>query len=639
MLEANEDNIDKRALEITNAVIAEANSNQTKKKYYNSAQEEPISKESRKYESVLRRMTVSEIYYYVISILNRDKFNNKENQKTDKQIVEKVIEYAKHVCVDKEDAETITKNLEFLKNKQNPAQLDKFVKQNNAIIVNNPNLQLDKKNQINAENTGGPLGCNKAILSMPKSDPLTFNKDGVNDKTSGHNLILNMKVNSLDDHYTKMTFARKILLSAIARQTKYYTPFVMSAINGDEPESKQYSVKLVNNEDKITIKTKSGSHAQITREEIAKETAKTLFWDVWHYDANTLTGNSQGLGLYLQNKIIKDGKIYSIDFGGCLPDNTNDLSLATDNISAYITGLGLSINEVRKEFKKLLEIPPEFVVYSCINQIKKTNFPDKYGTGTQNNEKQTSEIIQDILTEYVFLLEKAKGIFNDQTITQTCENSITAYKDVIEKTKKLKSDENLNNFLKKQDESIMKKIKKMKNTEQKLSKSQNNSTKQQNKKTQKNKNAEQSIINNNQANQSIENSENNIKDQNISSINFHGDNLLTDVNILDSEEIGKINLTFDQAENKQLRKQIKEIEKNDNLFDLDDPEDMIDLSKTLNNLNSNMEKKTKMLDGEIKNNNSKMKDNDRINKSFDLTGKKEKNLIKNLKKKFRTKQD
>ena len=398
------------------------------------------AKEDSKYKSVLDRMTISELYYYVISILERDNFN--QNKKTDQQIVQKVLNYAKQVCVDSKDAKKINAATKDLWKVKTFEELKPFIEQNNLQVVNN---QFDSNGMPIIGQGGG-----KIILSADKKNKL-FNV--LTDKVDKQ-MLLNLRVAGMDDHYSRKMQAQKILLSAFARQTKYYGPFIMSMIEGGQEPSKHHPAY----------------DTPLGQNDLVKEKARTLFWDLWTFDGNALQypkdfaqlpDKNQNPFLDLHNKIIKGGKSYSIDIGYF---DFNEDKVTRNNDKQSIAKFVSTIVEpeltlVKNEFKKMLMVPPEFVVLSAINQLEKFDFPPTTSPGTNTqNDLNLAESIKYVMDNYVKLLEQAKTVFNEQAITNICNNSIKAYQDYLKQIENKKTEKELKDFLAQKDAELEKAV-------------------------------------------------------------------------------------------------------------------------------------------------------------------------------------
>ena len=362
-----------------------------------------------KYPSILKRMSNVELYYLCENFLARDKFN--EKKRSDKEIANKLISFAKGECVDWNDIKKLKENdnFDFLKN--NIKDKDKNIKELG-------------------------IGAEKAIFSLKKQHLLPSKNENNNITfaiVNGYSNYFSAEQKGEIGYmaYDYFIICTKILLSLFARQTKYYNTFIMKEIKCD----KQLNCKEIDiryKDDYIPLI--EAEFENISNNEKHKEIARELFFG--HFDHSSINSytdrrhNSPNLEPYLhKNRMLdKNGKIIDIDLCWAKPVEKKDF----DQILGFVRKTqAFDLSEIFSNLKKNLTISPKMIAYHTLMELKKYDFKDF-------NDDKHADCIKETLKAYQRLLSATKDNFAeiDKDVVKICENQLTIYNEYLEKIDK-----------------------------------------------------------------------------------------------------------------------------------------------------------------------------------------------------------
>ena len=406
------------------------------------------------YPSILRRMSNVELYYLCENFIARDKYNVKK--RTPQETASKLISFAKGECVDindtKELQQTDFQPLEneakqeycaIQKHKDNweLTEKKKYYK-NRKLDVPIQKLWQEKEKYMKQYKSSTKTkslgeGGYSAIFAFIKSNILsTMHKDkslaisvSVHDKHELNHIAYDYKV-----------ICSKILLSLFARQTKYYTDFMMKEIKGDKSINQdriEYKMKMYYS-DIINVAFKNISYVE-KHKEIARE---LLFSAFGHNKINEYAKNGYLIEQKIyygqplsKNRILdKDGHIVDIDLSELNAIDKKNF----DKLYKFVENSELfNLNEIFTNLKKDLTISPKLITYHALMELSKYDFEDF-------DDQKYTECIKDVLNTYMQLLsatgENFKGI--DEDIVNICNEQLAVYNKYIDTI----NDYNLNDF-------------------------------------------------------------------------------------------------------------------------------------------------------------------------------------------------
>ena len=367
------------------------------------------------YPSILKRMSNVELYYLCENFLARDKYNNQK--RTLQETADKLISFAKGECIDIDDVKQL-KSVNFQPFEQEAKKED----------------DIEKQHMNNRENTTQT----KKLGAGEYSKVYAFNKENIlrtkhNNKQLAINLSTDNKIDHLGYHSEKICI--KILLSLFARQTKYYTDFIMKTVKGDKKinenhiiyQDEEYCDHIINAE--FQNISNNEKHKEIAREFLFSafdhihidEIKKAGFW---------LTPNGLEFDQPLRkNRLLdKNGKIIDIDLSPLEPMTKEHFH----ELFQFVTkSKQVDCSAIYSNLKKNLTISPKLIAYHALNELKKYDFKDF-------NDDKHANCIKDTLKTYQSLLSATKENFKeiDADIVKICEKQLTIYNEYLEKIDK-----------------------------------------------------------------------------------------------------------------------------------------------------------------------------------------------------------
>lgn len=369
------------------------------------------------YPAILDRISSVELYYLCENFIERDKYNSKKRSENATAL--KLVSFAKGECADKKDIKELKQNKDnsfFTKQHQNNNKLEKIGQgvEKTIFSINKQDL-FETKHQDK-----------KIVFAVEKEKEQTIQKDA----------------------YNAATISQKILLSLFARQTKYYTTFMMKEIkqkNGKKRNQKQYD------------------------NEKNKEMARQLFFRMWDHDNlyeynikiddfyKTLLSNKNNNTQYkdVKHNILFDDNSKKNIYIDLQYLEAVDLHNFIDMYNLLQQSTMFKLKNIHSNFKKLLTINPKLIVFHTLMELKKYDFPhiaisqqmqrkEKNNDFIQTKESLEGELqlrtIIDNLTIYKNLLIQAKKNFekikdNDGIVT-LCDKQIKIYNKYLENIQK-----------------------------------------------------------------------------------------------------------------------------------------------------------------------------------------------------------
>ena len=397
-----------------------------------------------KYPSILKRMSNVELYYLCENFLARDKYNNQKRSL--QETADKLISFAKGECVDVDDVKQL-KSVNFqpfeqdarieydsLREYQGGFSDAQYRKDGNLTIPLKTLRQKEEeymkeyKSSTKAKKLGE--GGHSAIFAFNKSNILpTKHKD--------KSLAIAVSVHNQHElnhvAYMYEVICSKILLSLFARQTKYYTDFMMKAILAKK-KMNSVTKKDMNTYDSLFEAT----FKNISFIERNKEIARELFFSIadrqkinsipLYPDIEGMTSDSS----LVKNRMLDDnGKFIEIDLDVLEPMKEKYFSELWQFVVDHEASFKLSeikLSEIFSNLKKNLTISPKLIAYHTLMELKKYKFKDF-------NDEEHTNCIKDTLRRYQSLLSATKDNFAeiDKDIVAICKKQLKLYDDYIAK--------------------------------------------------------------------------------------------------------------------------------------------------------------------------------------------------------------
>lgn len=389
-----------------------------------------------KYPSILKRMSNVELYYLCENFLARDEYNDKKRSL--QETADKLISFAKGECVDVDDVKQL--KLTDFKPFESEARTEydslrkysfgfneaQYYKDGNLAVPIQTLWQERKeykkkyKSSTKAKSLGN--GEHSAIFAFNKSNILpTKHKD----KT------LAIAVSMYGEHklnhiaYDYKVICSKILLSLFARQTKYYTDFMMKAILA----KKKMNSSLTRNDMKTYNSLLEATFKNISLIERNKEIARELFFSIVDRTKINILPIYPLEGWTTENSLVQNrmldnnGKIIDIDLSKLDPMEEEHFNALFDFVNKSNQ---FDLPAIYSNLKKDLTISPKLIAYHTLMELKKYNFKDF------NDEKHANSI-KKTLSTYRSLLSATKDNFAtiDKDILAICEEQLKLYDDYI----------------------------------------------------------------------------------------------------------------------------------------------------------------------------------------------------------------
>lgn len=365
-----------------------------------------------KYPSILKRLSNVELYYLCENFLERDKYNNKKRSM--QETADKLISFAKGECIDVDDVKQL-KSVNFQPFEQEAKKED----------------DIEEQHMNNSQNTTQT----KKLGEGQSSKVYAFNKKNIlrtkhNNKQLAIALSHNNKINHMA--YSSENICIKILLSLFARQTKYYTDFIMKTVKGDKKinenhisyQDKNYYNRIINAE-----------FQNISNNEKHKEIAREFLFSAFdhnhidEYNKNGIYDSAKGWEFkqpLCKNRLLdKNGKIVDIDLSLLDPMEEKDFNALLDFVKK---SKQFDLPAIYSNLKKNLTISPKLIAYHTLMELKKYKF--KYF-----NDKEHANYIKYTLKTYQSLLSATKENFKniDKDIVKICEKQLKLYDEYIAK--------------------------------------------------------------------------------------------------------------------------------------------------------------------------------------------------------------
>ena len=396
-----------------------------------------------KYPSILKRMSNVELYYLCENFLARDKYNNQKRSL--QETADKLISFAKGECVDVDDVKQL-KSVNFqpfeqdarieydsLREYQGGFSDAQYRKDGNLTIPLKTLRQKEEeymkeyKSSTKAKKLGE--GGHSAIFAFNKSNilPTKHNDKSLAIAVSVHN---QHELNHVA--YMYEVICSKILLSLFARQTKYYTDFIMKAILAKK-KMNSVTKKDMNTYDSLFEAT----FKNISFIERNKEIARELFFSIADRKKINKLPMCPLKGYVTDSSLVKNrmlddnGKIIEIDLDvleSMKEESFSELwQFVVDHEESFESS-EIKLSEIFSNLKKNLTISPKLIAYHALMELKKYEFKDF-------NDKEHANCIKDALRRYQSLLSATKDNFAeiDKDIVAICEKQLKLYDDYIAK--------------------------------------------------------------------------------------------------------------------------------------------------------------------------------------------------------------
>ena len=346
-----------------------------------------------KYPSILKRMSSVELYYLCENFLARDKFN--EKKRSNEEIVNKLISFAKGECIDVDDVKQL--KLTDFKPFESEARIehnslheyehgfpkDQYYKDGTLAVPIQTLWQEEEKyiKQYKSSTKAKKLGegGHSAIFAFNKSNILS---------TKHKDKSLAIAVSVYGEHelnhiaYDYKVICSKILLSLFARQTKYYTDFMMKVILA----KKEINSGLTTEDMGTYSNLLKATFKNISFIERNKEIARELFFSIAdRKKINSIPPMPYIEGQTTENSLVKNrmldnnGKFIEIDLDVLEPMKEESFSKLWRFVVEHEASFKLSeikLSEIFSNLKKNLTISPKLIAYHTLMELKKYKFKD-----------------------------------------------------------------------------------------------------------------------------------------------------------------------------------------------------------------------------------------------------------------------